>query len=88
MKKSIRLRLIIFLGGMLIIAWGGIAASSIYSARKEVQELFDAHLAQSARVLYSLIQQEMSESSVEGENIQPIEQRWPDADTGGQGRVF
>ena len=73
MKKSIRLRLIIFLGGMLIIAWGGIAASSIYSARKEVQELFDAHLAQSARVLYSLIQHEMSASSVEGENIQPID---------------
>lgn len=73
MKKSIRLRLIIFLVGMLIIAWGGIAASSIYSARKEVQELFDAHLAQSARVLYSLIQHEMSESSVEGENIQPID---------------
>ena len=73
MKQSIRLRLIIFLGGMLIIAWGGIAASSIYSARKEVQELFDAHLAQSARVLYSLIKHEMSELSVEGENNRPID---------------
>ena len=73
MKKSIRLRLIIFLGGMLIIAWGGITASSIYSARKEVQELFDAHLAQSARVLYSLIQHEMSELSVEGDKNRPID---------------
>lgn len=68
MKQSIRLRLIIFLGGMLIIVWGGITASSVYSARKEVQELFDAQLAQSARVLYSLIKHELAEYSVEGEN--------------------
>lgn len=67
MKQSIRLRLIIFLGGMLIIVWGGISASSVYSARKEVQKLFDAQLAQSARVLYSLIKHELAEFSVEGE---------------------
>ena len=72
MKQSLRLRLIIFLGGMLIVAWAGIAASSIYSARKEVQELFDAHLAQSARVLQALIQHEMQELSVEGQDNRVI----------------
>jgi two-component system sensor histidine kinase QseC len=72
MKQSIRLRLIFFLGGMLVIAWGGIAVTSIYSARKEVQELFDAHLAQSARVLHALIQHEMDELSIEGQDNRPI----------------
>ncbi len=72
MKQSIRLRLIFFLGGMLIVAWGGIAASSIYSARKEVQELFDAHLAQSARVLQALIKHEMDELSIEGQDNRAI----------------
>ena len=72
MKQSIRLRLILYLGGMLIIAWGGIAASSIYSARKEVQELFDAHLAQSARVLHALIQHEMEELSIDPQNNRAI----------------
>ena len=72
MKQSIRLRLIFFLGGMLIVAWGGIAASSIYSARKEVQELFDAHLAQSARVLHALIQHEMEELSIDPQSSRAI----------------
>jgi len=65
MNKSLRLRLIVSLGSMLVITWGGIAASSIYSARKEVQELFDAHLAQSARVLHALVKHELSELSIE-----------------------
>ena len=65
MKKSIRLRLIFFLGAMLIVAWAGIAASSIYSARKEVQELFDAHLSQSARFLQALIKHEIEDLSLE-----------------------
>ena len=73
MKHSIRFRLILFLGGMLVLIWGAITASSIYSAREEVQELFDAHLAQSARVLHSLIQHEMSELSLEGGENRAIE---------------
>lgn len=68
MKQSIRLRLILFVGGMLVVAWGAIAAMSIYSARKEVQELFDAHLVQSARVLHALIQNNMSELSIEDQD--------------------
>jgi two-component system sensor histidine kinase QseC len=71
MKQSIRLRLIFFLGSLLIVAWAGIAASSIYSARKEVQELFDAHLSQSARVLHALVHHEMEELSLEA-NGNPV----------------
>ncbi|GMT41076.1 MAG: two-component sensor histidine kinase [bacterium] len=68
MTQSIRLRLVFFIGSLMLLAWGGITASSIYSARKEVRELFDAQLAQSARVLHALIQREMEEALVEGKN--------------------
>lgn len=61
MKRSIRLRLMLYLGSLMVVVWVAIAASSLYSARKEVTELFDAHLAQSARVLQSLVSHEMSE---------------------------
>jgi len=73
MNQSIRLRLTLFVGGTLVVAWGGIAAMSIYSARKEVQALFDAHLVQSARVLQALIQNEMSEYSIERQDKSTIE---------------
>jgi two-component system sensor histidine kinase QseC len=61
MMHSIRVRLLFFVGGLMILAWLGTAASSLYSARKEVQELFDAHLAQSARVLHAMLRHEISE---------------------------
>ncbi len=63
--KSIRLRLVIIIGGLILLVWGGITANSILSARKEVQELFDAQLAQSARVLHALILHEMAEAAVD-----------------------
>ncbi len=72
MTQSIRLRLVFFIGGLMLLVWGGITANSIYSARKEVQELFDAQLAQSARVLHALIQHEMAEATIEGKNENAI----------------
>ena len=67
MKRSIRLRLMLYLGSLTVLVWLAIAASSLYSARKEVTELFDAHLAQSARVLQALVSHEMSEMSMSGD---------------------
>ncbi|MEA1889800.1 MAG: ATP-binding protein [Pseudomonadota bacterium] len=64
--QSIRLRLVFFIGSLMLLVWGGITANSIHSAREEVQELFDAQLAQSARVLHALILHEMAEAAVEG----------------------
>ena len=61
MMHSIRVRLLFFVGGLMILTWLGTAASSIYSARKEVQKLFDAQLAQSARVLHAMLRHEISE---------------------------
>jgi two-component system sensor histidine kinase QseC len=72
MTQSIRLRLVFFIGGLMLLVWGGITANSIHSARTEVQELFDAQLAQSARVLHALILHEMAEARVEGKEGSPI----------------
>ena len=72
MTQSIRLRLVFFIGGLMLLVWGGITANSIHSGRAEVQELFDAQLAQSARVLHALILHEMAEARVEGKNESPI----------------
>ncbi len=72
MTQSIRLRLVFYIGSLMLLVWGGITAGSIHSARKEVQELFDAQLAQSARVLHALILHEMAEAGVEGENNSAI----------------
>ncbi len=66
MMHSIRLRLLFFVGGLMIVTWLGTAATSIYSARKEVQELFDAHLAHSARVLHAILLHELSEVEAAG----------------------
>ncbi len=72
MMQSIRLRLVFFIGSLMLLVWGGITANSIHSAREEVQELFDAQLAQSARVLHALILHEMAEVAVEGKNNSAI----------------
>ncbi len=68
MMRSIRLRLVFFIGSLMLLVWGGITVKSIHSAREEVQELFDAQLAQSARVLRALILHEMAEAAVEGKD--------------------
>ena len=56
---------------------------NIYSARKEVQELFDAHLSQSARVLRARIRHEIEELSLETHTYPAIV-----PDLSGQGHFY
>jgi len=70
MTFSIRRRLLLLLltvvsGLWLLITWG------VYlNAQHEVEELFDAQLAQSAQVLFSLLQHELEEEDDEEEEIE------------------
>jgi two-component system sensor histidine kinase QseC len=61
MKPSIRQRLLILLLTAATAAWVVMAVLTYRAARTEVQELFDAQLAQSARVLLALTMHEMLE---------------------------
>jgi len=71
--RSIRQRLLITL--LSIIALVGIVtlARSYLDARHEVQELFDAQLAQSARVLQSLVFHEIAEGDLGPESEDDLE---------------
>lgn len=53
--NSIRRRLLAGLAAAMILGWGALAALVYHEAEHEVQEVFDAHLAQYARVLQSLV---------------------------------
>jgi two-component system sensor histidine kinase QseC len=72
MSRSIGRRLLLYLFGLLLLAWLLIASASYLSARTEIQELLDAHLAQSARVLSTLITHEMAEIGTAREASQSI----------------
>ncbi|MDY6992759.1 MAG: ATP-binding protein [Pseudomonadota bacterium] len=78
MTLSIRRRLLLLLltvvsGLWLLITWG------VYlNAQHEVEELFDAQLAQSAQVLFSLLQHELEEEDDEEEiEIEDFEEHRP-----------
>lgn len=58
---SIRRRLLAILLGLFALAWSLLAIFSYRSARHEIEELFDAQLAQSARVLLTLTAHELEE---------------------------
>lgn len=62
---SIRRRLLVILLGVFMATWLALAIGSYVSTRHEVEELFDAQLAQSARVLLALLQHEMEEDEEE-----------------------
>jgi len=66
---SIRRRLLVFLLALLAAAWALLAFLSYRSAHHELEELFDAELAQSARVLLGLTLHEVEE---EGESLTDI----------------
>lgn len=51
---SIRRRLLVGLLSLFALGWLALAASSYFSARHEIEELFDAQLAQAAQVLLAL----------------------------------
>lgn len=58
---SLRRRLLVILLALFAAAWVVLAAFSYRNARHEIEELFDAELAQSARVLLALTQHELEE---------------------------
>lgn len=62
---SIRRRLLVILLGFFVVTWLALAIGSYISTRHEVEELFDAQLAQSARVLLALLQHEIEEDEKE-----------------------
>jgi two-component system sensor histidine kinase QseC len=63
MTSSIRRRLLVALLFATTAAWAVMAVLTYRAARSEVQELFDAQLAQSARVLLALTRHEMLEQA-------------------------
>lgn len=67
---SLRRRLLAILLGSFAAAWLLLAVMSYWSARHEAEELFDAQLAQSARVLLALTVHELTEEE-EGEEHNP-----------------
>ena len=69
---SIRRRLLSILLATFAVGWLVLAVLSFFSARHEIEELFDAELAQSARVLLGLTLHEIEEAQTEtGERHQP-----------------
>lgn len=60
---SIRRRLLLILLGTFAAGWLVLAVLSYFSARQEIEELFDAELAQSARVLLGLTLHEIEEEA-------------------------
>ena len=61
MNFSIRKRLLYLLLSTLCAAWGIVTWQVYVSTQHEVEELFDANLAQNARVLLGLIQHEIAQ---------------------------
>ncbi len=59
---SLRGRLLGRLLTLFLLAWALLAVLSYFAARHEIEELFDAELAQSARVLLNLVRHELEES--------------------------
>lgn len=68
MKTSLRLRLLVILLGLFSLVWVLVTTASYFSTQHEIEELFDAQLAQYARTLQALTQHELEED--EHEQIQ------------------
>lgn len=62
---SIRKRLLITLSALIGITWLGIFVLVNQDATHELEEIYDASLAQNARILFGLLQQEIKEGEVE-----------------------
>lgn len=69
-RGSVRRRLLATLLGGVALVWLGAAAVTAWETRAEMQELLDAHLAQSASLLVAQIGHEIDE--VELEHAQPL----------------
>ncbi|HEX9626192.1 MAG TPA: ATP-binding protein [Acidiferrobacterales bacterium] len=67
---SLRRRLLAIFLALFTLAWGAMMVASFFSARHEVEELFDAELAQSARVLMGLVVHELVEEREDAATLQ------------------
>jgi len=61
MNPSLRQRLLLTLLSATLLAWTGTAAKNYFDNRREIADLFDAQLAQSARALLALSAHELYE---------------------------
>ncbi len=68
MPYSIKQRLLLTLILIIAVSWFSIALINYNDARKEIGTLFDAHLIQSAKVLLSLVDQELYEDAGRSNN--------------------
>lgn len=64
-SASIRKRLLLSLIGLMGMTWLGIFILVHRDATHELEEIYDASLAQNARILFGLLQQEIREGEVE-----------------------
>lgn len=64
-RISIRKRLLLSLIGLIAITWLGIFILVNRDATHELEEIYDASLAQNARILFGLLRQEIKEGEVE-----------------------
>lgn len=65
MKRSLRLRLLLILLALFSLVWVLVTTASYFAAQHEIEELFDAQLAQYARTLQALTQHELDEDEHE-----------------------
>lgn len=61
MKPSLRRRLLLLLCGTVLAAWLATAVFTYFDARKEIGEMLDAHLAQSAGLIAAQLEHELED---------------------------
>lgn len=61
---SIRRRLVVTLLSVVAVSWLITALAVYFDSRHEIEELFDAHLAQSARALLAMSEHELAEQQI------------------------
>jgi two-component system sensor histidine kinase QseC len=61
MKPSLRRRLLFLLSGTVLAAWLATAVLTYFDARKEIGEMLDAHLAQSAGLIAAQLEHEFED---------------------------
>lgn len=75
-SRSLRLRLLVLLLSVILLLWGGATVLSIGEAHHEIDELFDAQLARSARILVAQVGHEPDEVEIEyGEEFHKYERK-------------
>lgn len=73
---SLRARLLVLLLGVTLLVWGGATVLSLVEAHHEIDELYDAQLARSARILLAQIGDEPDEVEIEyGGDIHKYERK-------------